>query len=339
LNFEYTNIIDSKYRPKLFYKKNKSDRRVGVEIEYSNLPLLNSAAVVSSLFGGNIVEVNKYKVILKKTKYGDFTFELDAMFLQKIESKGLFTKLSSVIGTISSDINDLLEKTSKKFIPFEISSPPIPISKLPLLDNMIDKLRLQGALGTTYSFQYAFGVHFNIEPPSDEMGDILKIFKSFLILQKWIEVQSELDIARKMSPFINDFPKEYIRLVVNKEYNPDKERFIEDYLFYNPTRNRVLDMLPMLAHWDEKRVRKQLPDEKINPRPTYHYRLPNSKIDLFRWNLSVEFQLWVIVELLANNEKLFEEMSEKFFKKIEKAIFSKDEWVEECQKCVLELLS
>lgn len=308
-------------------------------MEYSNLSLLKSAAVVSSLFGGNISHINKYKIILKDTKYGDFTFELDALFLQKIESKGLFTKLTSVIGAISSDISDMLEKTSQKFIPFEISAPPIPISKLPLLDNMVDKLRLQGALGTTYSFQYAFGVHFNIEPPSDDIGDILKIFKSFLILQKWIEVQSEVDIARKISPFINDFPREYIRLVVDKRYNPDKERFMEDYIFFNPTRNRVLDMLPMLAYWDEKKVRKHLPDEKINPRPTYHYRLPNSKIDLFRWNLSVEFQLWVIVELLANNEKFFEEMSEKFLTRINKTIFSKDEWVEECQKCVLELLS
>lgn len=164
-----------------------------------------------------------------------------------MQSDGLFEKLNKLIGDISEDIDKLVDKTSRRFVPFEIAAPPIPICDLYKLDKMVESLRLNGALGTTHSLHYAFGVHFNVEPPSQDIEDVLKLFKSFLIIQKWIEAQSEVDIARKISPFINDFPKDYIKKVISLDYKPTKEEFTEDYISFNPTRNRILDMLPQLA--------------------------------------------------------------------------------------------
>jgi hypothetical protein len=323
----------------IYKNKDGKDRHVGVEIEYSNLNLKKSAVLVQKVFSGKITQKTRYELSLEDTKYGDFKFELDAQLLQKMQTDGLFEKLGKLIGDISDDIDKLIDKTSKRFVPFEIATAPIPIKDFSKLDEMIELLRLNGALGTTHSLQYAFGVHFNIEPPSQKIEDVLKLFKSFLILQKWIEVQSEIDVARKISPFINDFPKDYIKKVINLKYNPTKKEFLEDYIHFNPTRNRVLDMLPQLAFWDEKRVRKHLPKEKINPRPTYHYRLPNSKINQFRWNLTQEFQLWVIVELLASNKKLFEKLSKQFLEELNKPIFNKNEWIDKCHKNITDLLS
>ncbi len=334
----YQEIIEKKYLPKLFFNNKNEPRHVGIEIEYSNLSLEKSAKLVSDLFGGNLHKITKYELELKDTKYGNFKFELDAQLLQKMQSDNLFDKLSDIIGSVSHSIDDIVDKTSKGFVPFEIAAPPIPIKNLDEADKMIESLRLNGALGTTHSLYYAFGVHFNIEPPSQNIEDVLRLFKSFLIIQKWIEVQSEVDIARKISPYINDFPKEYIKKIVDIDYKPTKEEFLQDYIKYNPTRNRILDMLPQLAFWDEKEVRKHLPKEKINPRPTYHYRLPNSKVNLFRWNLSQEFQLWVIVEILANNEKVFNKMSKEFLLQLDSPLFNKNEWIEQCHGYITDLL-
>jgi hypothetical protein len=334
----YQEIIEKKYLPKLFFNNKNEPRHVGIEIEYSNLSLEKSAKLVSDLFGGNLHKITKYELELKDTKYGNFKFELDAQLLQKMQSDNLFDKLSDIIGSVSHSIDDIVDKTSKGFVPFEIAAPPIPIKNLDEADKMIESLRLNGALGTTHSLYYAFGVHFNIEPPSQNIEDVLRLFKSFLIIQKWIEVQSEVDIARKISPYINDFPKEYIKKIVDIDYTPTKEEFLQDYIKYNPTRNRILDMLPQLAFWDEKEVRKHLPKEKINPRPTYHYRLPNSKVNLFRWNLSQEFQLWVIVEILANNEKVFNKMSKEFLLQLDSPLFNKNEWIEQCHGYITDLL-
>ena len=336
---KYSEIIEKEYLPRLFLNKKDNPRHVGIEIEYSNLSLEKSAQLVSQIFGGNLKKVTKYELMLKDTKYGDFKFELDAQLLQKMQNENLFDKLSKIIGNVSHDIDDIVDKTSKRFVPFEIAAPPIPIKNIHDADKMVEQLRLNGALGTTHTLYYAFGVHFNIEPPSQDIEDVLKLFKSFLLIQKWIEVQSEVDIARKISPYINDFPKDYIKKVIDLDYKPTQEEFLEDYIKDNPTRNRILDMLPQLAFWDEKKVRGYLPNEKINPRPTYHYRLPNSKVNLFRWNLSQEFQLWVIVELLANNEEIFEKMSKEFLIQLDSPLFNKNEWIDQCHSHILDLLS
>jgi hypothetical protein len=338
MQVNYQEVIEKKYLPELFFNNKDKPRHVGIEIEYSNLSLEKSAKLISEIFGGNLEKITKYELKLKDTKYGDFKFELDAQLLQKMQTDNLFDKLSNIIGSVSHSIDDIVDKTSKRFVPFEIATPPIPIKDLKEADKLVESLRLNGALGTTHSLYYAFGVHFNIEPPSQNIEDVLRLFKSFLIIQKWIELQSEVDIARKVSPYINDFPKEYIKKIIDLDYKPTKEEFLHDYIKYNPTRNRILDMLPQLAFWDEKEVRKHLPKEKINPRPTYHYRLPNSKVNLFRWNLSQEFQLWIIVEILANNEKVFNKMSKEFLIQLDSPLFNKNEWIEQCHGYITDLL-
>jgi hypothetical protein len=74
---------------------------------------------------------------------------------------------------------------------------------------------------------------------------------------------------------------------------------IDDYLDASPSRNRELDMLPLFAHLDHDRVRARLPYEKISARPTFHYRLPDSRVDDPAWTIAADWNRWVEVERLA----------------------------------------
>jgi hypothetical protein len=58
-------------------------------------------------------------------------------------------------------------------------------------------------------------------------------------------------------------------------------------------------MLPLFTHLDEQRVRAQVTDERVKPRPTLHYRLPNSEIDQPGWDLAQPWNDWLVVERLA----------------------------------------
>ena len=81
--------------------------------------------------------------------------------------------------------------------------------------------------------------------------------------------------------------------------------FIDDYLAANPTRNRDLDLLPLLHYFDETRVRAVLPNEKINGRPTFHYRLPDARVSDPGWSIAPDWNRWVCVErLAADRERL-----------------------------------
>ena len=65
------------------------------------------------------------------------------------------------------------------------------------------------------------------------------------------------DMTRRLLSFAEPFPDEYVRLIADDNYWPDLSALIDDYLKWNPSRDRDLDMLPLLAFVDEERVRKK----------------------------------------------------------------------------------
>ena len=74
------------------------------------------------------------------------------------------------------------------------------------------------------------------------------------------------------------------------------------------TRKRALDLLPLLAHLDEERVRSVLPHEKIGSRPVFHYRLPHAHLSDPTWSIMPDWNRWLLVERLASD---LEEPGEK----------------------------
>ena len=70
----------------------------------------------------------------------------------------------------------------------------------------------------------------------------------------WLRSRCHPDLSRRISPYIEPYPLDYARLILQPDYAPDSGRLIDDYLRHNPTRNRALDMLPVFAHLDEARV-------------------------------------------------------------------------------------
>jgi hypothetical protein len=82
----------------------------------------------------------------------------------------------------------------------------------------------------------------------------------------------------------------------------DMSTLIDDYLSFNATRNRALDMLPLFSMVDEDRVMNAVNDGKIKARPTFHYRLPNCQIEHPGWQLSEEWNLWWVIEALASDQ-------------------------------------
>ncbi|MBR9886008.1 MAG: hypothetical protein GYB21_21140, partial [Oceanospirillales bacterium] len=81
---------------------------------------------------------------------------------------------------------------------------------------------------------------------------------------------------------------------------------------HNPSRNRALDLLPLLAEIDEARVRRVVDDAKIKSRPTFHYRLPNCQIEKPGWSLAHSWNLWWIVETLAERRDDLDRLGAEF---------------------------
>ena len=71
-------------------------------------------------------------------------------------------------------------------------------------------------------------------------------------------------------------------------------------------------MLPLFAQIDEERVQAQVGDDRINARPTFHYRLPDCRIDDEQWTLARSWNRWCVVERLANDPQALDELTADF---------------------------
>jgi hypothetical protein len=89
--------------------------------------------------------------------------------------------------------------------------------------------------------------------------------------------------------------------VLDPEYAPTRRELIEDYLAFSPTRNRVLDLLPLFVHCEPECLQGHDVEgvELVKPRPTFHYRLPNCEIERPDWTPAAAWNRWLSVERLA----------------------------------------
>jgi len=289
-------------RPPVLHNERGEVRTVGVEIEFVGPSAEKTIQALQQALGGRLIEVDPHSFALKDSAIGDLTVELDSRILHPGKSgssgggglKGVLPKLAALFGFAASYL-----------VPCELVTAPTPIDRLQELDRVLDILRKLGARGTQDAPFYAFGLHFNPEIPRQDAETLTAFMKSFMLLNPWLRREVSPDRTRHLLGFADPFPTDYVRMVVSPDYWPDIPRFIDDYLAANPTRNRDLDLLPLLHHLGQERVRAALPNEKINGRPTFHYRLPDARVSDPGWSIAPDWNRWVAVERLASNrEKL-----------------------------------
>jgi len=296
-------------------------RRIGVELEFGDLTLEQATRVVQDLFGGTVKHRDSYRNEILGTECGDFLIELDAIFAHPEPGEGAATELEEMLAERIGDVASL-------WLPMEIACPPVAIEQLNRMEELVAALRAAGATGTAQQLYYAFGCQLNPEVPSLDITVILRQFKAYLLMEDWLRMVSGRDISRRVLYFANPFPRRYARAVLARGYQPDWPAFMDDYLFDNPTRNRDLDLLPLFAHLDSERLHARLKDPRVKARPTYHYRVPDSRIDEPDWSLTLEWNRWALVEELAEDSERLEEMRRAFLE----LDMSRTGWAQEVDK-------
>jgi hypothetical protein len=285
---------------------NKDDgrpRRVGFELEFSGISLDEAAeAVRSALNGERKSESSAERVI--DTRFGEFIIELDWNFLKRKAS-------GTDRDATRSDWLERLSKMAAVVVPVEVVCPPIPIANLFTLTPMVEALRQAGANGTEESFVAAYGVHINPEIPRLDAETLLSYLRAYAVLQWWLVDAHEVDATRKVSPYIDLYPEAYLRQVLATS-EATMDQLFDAYLEHNASRNRALDLLPMLAEIDNDRVRKVVDDPKIKSRPAFHYRLPNCHIERPGWSLADSWNTWCVVERLAERKEDVAELARAF---------------------------
>jgi len=290
-------------------------RKVGFEIEFGGLSLHETAEIILNLYGGTLKKKHNFSFEVVGTKYGDFALESDSRFLSQKKYDIYLKKIGVAPESIfNENVERFLEMLAGTLVPFEVAMPPIPMTELDAAEKIRERLYESSAQGISSSIFAAFGMQFNPELPDFKVETVLAYMRSFFLLYDWLFDESEIVIARKIAPYIHPFPPEYMDQILDRNYKPTMKEFMVDYLESNPTRNRPLDLLPLFTYLDKDLV-MSYPVEKnlIKPRPTFHYRLPNSEVDDPSWSFAKEWNKWVLVERLASEPEKISGMTSEYF--------------------------
>jgi hypothetical protein len=278
-------------------------RRVGFELEFSGIGLEEASRAVAGSLGGELARETQAEHLVRVPDLGDFGIEIDWDFLKRMARE-------SAAGP-EKDWVEPLSQAAPLLVPVEVVAPPIPLDRLDRLTPMVDALRDAGAQGTEESLIAAYGVHINPEIPSLDAPTLHRYLRAFALLQWWLVDAHHVDPMRRLTPYVNPWPEAYLREVLALE-SPDNATLIDSYLRHNATRNRALDMLPLMSEIDEPRVQRAVEDPRVKSRPTFHYRLPNCHIEDPGWSLANSWNLWCAVEALADDSAALDQLTREF---------------------------
>lgn len=307
-------------------RDNGLPRRVGFELEFSGIGLDSAMQALQSALGLRPGATTAATRKLVSDELGEFVVELDWAFLKRLaaEQHEELTELWI----------ERLSRAAELIVPVEVVCPPIPVNRLDCLNPMVAALREAGAIGTEESFLAAYGVHINIEIPQLDASTLFDYLRAYALLQWWLVDRHEVDLTRRISPYIDLYPEAYLKSILSRASQP-MDLLLEEYLKYNPTRNRALDLLPMLAEVNETRVFEVVQDTRVQARPAFHYRLPNCHIERPDWWLVDDWNTWLVVEKLASKPQEMDNLGKSFLESDRPLVgVSRSHWVEHIDQWV-----
>lgn len=307
-------------------------RRVGVEIEFTGLELAEASELIGDALAVKAEEVSPHEHHFRENNSDPWRLEVDFLLLKRLSRKQSDDDNDDALRKLAINALDAVASIAT---PLELVSPPLAESRLPELDKLVTALGTAGAVGTGESAINAFGVHFNPEASLDPVS-VASHIKAFLVLHDWLKARDSTDLARRITPYIDPFPEAYEQQMLQSDFWPAAPQLIEHYLEHNPTRNRALDLLPLMAQIDPQRIEACVDDDLIKARPTYHYRLPNSRIGEPGWSLLDPWRDWLTLEQLAANSAALGKLAAARLAYLDQSLFLRreDDWIKQCQQVV-----
>ncbi|MBQ0749724.1 MAG: amidoligase family protein [Roseovarius sp.] len=268
-------------------------RLVGVEIELGGLPVAQVARLCAETLDGTASQVDSHIWRVENSQIGQIDIYLDIFLRNAQQSK----------------LRDLALDLGRDVVPVEIVTAPLDRDGLGRLDDLRNVLRDAGALGSGAGWFFGFGLHLNIEMASDADADTIRPLLAYALIEDWLRAANPIDESRRLLPFTDPYPIDFTRALIKAGPDASRDHVTGLYLELTPSRNRGLDMLPLFAHFDAARIRAAITD-KTSARPTFHFRLPDCRIDEADWSIADEWQRWLTVERVAADTALLTRLSQ-----------------------------
>ncbi|TMV94019.1 hypothetical protein FGG78_02945 [Thioclava sp. BHET1] len=290
-------------------------RKTGVEVELSGLTEAQIARLAVQAMGGEAQQSSGNDWEVSGSAIGDLQIYLD-IFLRK-EADSAFKDLSLRIG--------------REVIPVEIVTAPLDREGLFQLSDFLDLLRSEGAEGTGSSLLFGFGLHLNPEIASAQDCDVVRPLLAYALIEEWMRDAQPIERTRELLPFTAPYPKKLIAELARLGPDASIEQVIHAYRGVTLSRNHGLDMLPIFVELRPDLIAaSEGKGGTVSPRPAFHFRLPDCRIDDPDWSLDTEWRRWWLVESIAADTHLLEDLCREWLAEQEGVHLFGTRWVKRC---------
>lgn len=286
-------------------------RRTGVEIEFADLDESAAAAIVQAHWGGTLNKASAHEMTVAETELGDVRIELD-LFLRDRAGDAMA---------------DMLLDWSRQVVPVEIITAPLRVDQMPQVEDLLTALVEAGASGSQDGILYGFGLHLNPEVSGETAEAILPVVRAYALLEDWLRAIDPVDPSRRLLPFVDPWPDALVDRLAREGAEWDLDDLVRAYADLTPTRNRGLDLLPLLEHLRPDLLAASMDADQLKGgRPTYHYRLPEARLGADGWSLAYEWNRWVLVERVAADTAVLEELAQAWCKHRDTVAILRGDW-------------
>lgn len=268
-------------------------RLTGVEIELGGLDEARCAALCARHLGGRTRQVDEAIWQVEDSRIGDLKVYLDTA-LRHADKTAL---------------RDAALTVGREVIPVEIVTDPLDRDGLIALDELREQLRQDGAVGSGGGVFFGFGVHLNVQIASNRAESIVPPLLAYALIEDWLRTANPIDHTRRVLPFAAPYPRRLVRRLIALGRGAKLTHVMDAYAQEAPSRNFGLDMLPIFAWLDAARMSAVL-TSATSARPTFHFRLPDCRIDDPSWTLDSEWRRWRTVERVAASRDVVTELSQ-----------------------------
>ncbi|MEO0771959.1 MAG: amidoligase family protein [Pseudomonadota bacterium] len=273
-------------------------RRVGCEVEFAGLDEQDVAQALKSRLGGQIDQENEHVFHLKNTSIGGLKIALDTALPKDPDTAAA----RAVTGLLA------------KVVPVEIVTPPLPFEDVTVFSDALDGLATQGAVGSQNGMLYGFGVHLNVELPGLAHPHTYRTIRAFAALEPVLREVYPINLTRRVMPFIKTWPDGFVQELFERR-PMTLMQVMAMAANHIASRNYALDLFPMFKEGAPRAFEAFFPhDTATKARPSFHFRLPDSRVGEQGWSLLEAWTMWRLIEDVAQDDQVLPGLEEQWLR-------------------------
>ena len=286
-------------------------RLTGVEVEFSGLDIEQTTRIVQDSLGGASKGDDPFLRSVVDTSIGDIEIELDTPIRHASDNKFVRHGLDA----------------AAVVVPMEIITGPLDHDGLMTFNGFLSDLRDAGAAGSRAGVFLGFGVHLNPEVVSLKSPHTINTIRAYGLLEAYLRRVEAVDMTRRALPFVEPWPADFLTALCDQDIET-LAQLLPIAAKHISSRNHGLDILPLLKFAQPEAYGQHFTETKSNARPTFHFRLPDCRIDEPDWDLNQPWELWRLVERVAAHPAAIGDLASAW-KQRRTGIFHTRAWAED----------